>query len=494
MRIRPHITLLFLLSVFTVLMLTSLFIPKDGFKITDSIRIRFFNLEDFFNKSDQYADISDIIDQNRFLSDSLLANLTIDSIPEGFDTIRANADSLKQSVNRLEFPGNDKTILYSVFRAMENAKANNKVIRIMHYGDSQIEGDRITSFLRNRLQSKFGGSGVGLIPARQLYDFSFSVFQDASDNWNRYTLYGYRDTLIAHKRYGILAGFNTFTPQPIDTHNISKTPKTAWISINPSHYAYQNTKTFEQCRLFYGNSLDSFSVKLTVNDELADDGTYPPTKQFKQIQWYFNEAVNNAFIELESTISPEIYGIALDAKSGVAVDNIAMRGCAGLVFNKIDPKLFRSMTEKLDVKLMILQFGGNVVPNIRKNYSFYERWFYAQLEFIRKNAPDVQIIVIGLSDMSQKVNNGYESYPNIELIRDALKKATFRANAIYWDMYSAMGGHNSMPSWVFAQPALASTDFVHFTPRGAKIIANMFYNAFMHEYVLYTKKKTTKTN
>ena len=42
-----------------------------------------------------------------------------------------------------------------------------------------------------------------------------------------------------------------------------------------------------------------------------------------------------------------------------------------------------------------------------------------------------------------------------------------------------------MPSWVFAEPSLASKDFVHFNPRGAKLIANMFYNALLFEYNQY---------
>jgi hypothetical protein len=54
-------------------------------------------------------------------------------------------------------------------------------------------------------------------------------------------------------------------------------------------------------------------------------------------------------------------------------------------------------------------------------------------------------------------------------------------------MYKAMGGKNSMPSWVFAEPPLASDDFVHFNPRGAKTIAQMFYNAFILEYHRFEK-------
>jgi hypothetical protein len=491
MRFRPHITLLFILSVFTVLLFTSLFIPKEGIPLFGDMKIRFFSPEELFKPKTKYADISEIIALNQFVEDTTVVELPVDTLPFAIDTLRANADSLKQSIRKIEFPEGNHQLLFPTFKAMENATTENKVVRIMHFGDSQIEGDRITSFVRNRLQKKFGGSGVGLIPASQLYDFSFSIFQDASDNWHRYTLYGRRDTNLTHNRYGIMAGFNTFTRQPIDSPAPEPSNKTAWISVNKSPYSYQNTKSFEQCRLFYGHNTDSFSLSLIVNDEIADSGFYSPSDGLRHIQWFFNEPVDNIYMEFGSNQSPEIYGIALDAKNGVAVDNIAMRGCAGLVFNKTDPSLFSELVSKMDVELMILQFGGNVVPNIRKNYDYYERWFYAQLAFIKQYAPGVQIIVIGPSDMSRKVNNHYESYPNIELVRDALKAATFRANAAYWDMFEAMGGENSMPSWVFAQPSLATKDFVHFTPRGAKIIANMFYNALMYEYSLYTRQNTS---
>jgi hypothetical protein len=48
-----------------------------------------------------------------------------------------------------------------------------------------------------------------------------------------------------------------------------------------------------------------------------------------------------------------------------------------------------------------------------------------------------------------------------------------------------MGGKNSMPSWVFANPPLAQKDFTHFNRKGGHIIAQMFYNALMAEYDAY---------
>ncbi|HML84907.1 MAG TPA: hypothetical protein PKE52_07095, partial [Bacteroidales bacterium] len=42
-------------------------------------------------------------------------------------------------------------------------KLNSSGCRILHYGDSQIEGDRISGYIRNRLQGIYGGGGPGFI-------------------------------------------------------------------------------------------------------------------------------------------------------------------------------------------------------------------------------------------------------------------------------------------------------------------------------------------
>jgi hypothetical protein len=56
-------------------------------------------------------------------------------------------------------------------------------------------------------------------------------------------------------------------------------------------------------------------------------------------------------------------------------------------------------------------------------------------------------------------------------------------------MYEAMGGKNSMPSWVLADPQLAGSDYTHFTPRGARIISEFFYKALIIEYETYNNQK-----
>jgi len=103
--------------------------------------------------------------------------------------------------------------------------------------------------------------------------------------------------------------------------------------------------------------------------------------------------------------------------------------------------------------------------------------------------PDACFIVIGPSDMAYKEKDAYISYPNLENIINELKKATHRAGGIYWDLYKAMGGKNSMIAWVNANPPLAAPDFIHFTPQGAQIAANMLYSAIFLEYTNYKNQQ-----
>jgi len=169
------------------------------------------------------------------------------------------------------------------------------------------------------------------------------------------------------------------------------------------------------------------------------------------------------------------------------MDNIAMRGSSGLVFSKMNREQQMKMMEYLSPRLILLQYGGNVVPYM--NAARYQRSFKRELDFLKELCPGVPVIVIGPSDMSRKVKGAFESYPGVEPVRDALKKATMDAGFAFWDLYEAMGGYNSMPSFVRADPPLANSDYIHFSKLGINLVAEMFYNALMLEYKEYQSQR-----
>ncbi len=479
---RPIKVLVFILSVLALLFIVSLFFPKEGIKIVSNLKLQFVTPKEiFFRDTVKKANIDSIVKQQTALTDSAIISMAKKGIHNN-DTVRANADSLRVKIQHIMFPDNNREMLYPVFRSMKNAKARGEKVHILHYGDSQIENDRITSFLRNKFQAKFGGLGIGLVPPAQVYNFQYSILQENSDNWYRYTLYGNIDTTIKHRRFGPLAAFAQFTPPYDSISDQSSDAKEAWIYFNESPHSYSNTKKFTSCRMFYGYNRKPFLTEVYTGEELYDADMHPSLKGYNVLTWKFPQAVSSMKILFRGEQSPEIYALSLESGSGVYFDNIPLRGSSGLVFTKIDQALLKQMFAQLNVKLLILQFGGNVVPNVVDNYNYYERWFYSQLKRLRSIDPTLPIIVIGVADMSLKEKDKYVSYPNIEKVRDALKNASFKAGVGFWDMYEAMGGKNSMPGWVHAKPPLATSDYVHFTPRGAKVIAHMFYNALIYEY------------
>ncbi len=483
---KPFRIFLFFVSVFLILLAVALYFPEKGIKLPCGIVLKFYTAHDIFASKDSSAvNIQELIKNQTLLNDSVIAVIA-DKKANAPDTtgLVINADSLKKSIVLIEYPDNDSTLLYPLFKALKELPKSGQLIRIMHYGDSQIEDDRITSLIRYNLQHKFGGSGIGLVPASHLYPFAFSITQQSSDNWERYLVYAKTDNPLPHKRYGALASFCTLKT---DSSIKDTTSAVGWIKFSKSLYSYSNTRYFRQCRIFYGYNTEPFVNEIYTGNELHDAEMIMPSGNLKVITWKFKEPVSDLLIQFKGSSGPEVYGIALDNTSGVAVDNIPLRGCAGLIFTAIDKQLLRQMYKELNVRLFILQFGGNVVPYIAENYTNYEKWYYSQIEHLKELCPDASVLVVGVADMSVKDKDKFVPYPNLDNINRAIRNAAFKAGAAYWDIHKAMGGKNSMPSWVKANPPLATTDYVHFTPRGSKLIAQMLYNAFIYEYFRYAK-------
>ncbi len=506
---KPFHSFIFLISVFVAVSILMFVFPAEGLKISDDLELKFISFDKLFNDEEvEYKDITAIVGnveeaaikdinfswRKQFVNESIAARDTFEYQHYVLaEIVEIDINSLNGY--QLQFPDSSPDVLYTFF---EHLRKNRELIRIMHYGDSQIEGDRMTSFIRNRMQSQFGGGGVGLVPGVQVHNYGISMKHEVSTNWLRYTLTQHGKK-IEHRRFGALATFSRFAPVfeedtvQIDTTEIASEQEIyqAWIRFSANKRSYSNHRKFTNCRLFYGYNKKPVLVELLSGETVLATDTLQPTDNLAFADWTVNSPAELT-IRFSGEDSPDIYGISLDGNRGVAVDNIALRGSSGTIFNQMNQGFLGQMYANMNIKLFVLQFGGNVTPYITDTYNYYEKMFYAQLVTLKRLVPDAVIITIGPADMSRKIEEHYESYPNIPKIRNALRSATFRAGGAFWDMYAAMGGENSMPSWV--QSGLASPDYTHFSHKGAKIISQMFYNALISEYNVYVKNSSLYRN
>ena len=377
-------------------------------------------------------------------------------------------DFCKNSPTRIYLPKNNAEYLDPFFKALDNA--NKKPIRILHYGDSQLETDRMTSAIREHFQAKFGGSGVGMIPAVQPIE-TFTLSQSISPELKRYCAFGSKDFRATHHRYGPMAA-------------MSRVDGTATITFQS-----RGAKKFPHCQEFQkvsvimkGNgsiNISTASASYSLTPNFADENmmrtysvTLPsPAKQGK----------------LTISGNMDIYGIMLDGKTGVSMVNIPMRGCSGQVFTTLDRGTFAPFFKQHNVELIILQYGGNSVPFLSgaNSIALYVEKIKDQIRLLHQYAPKACILFIGPSDMSTRIGGVMQSYPHIEEVIDALRKGVNEEGAAFWNMYQAQGGHNSMVEWVKAKPQLAGDDHIHFTPLGAEKMSQILYDTFQLYYKFY---------
>ena len=451
--------------------------PKNGIQLA-GIEIDFPSIEEFYNLNEDSTN-NDTKDKALQL---LLKQLKEDSIKVDRKIKEQLRDSIEKSWKKLQYPNNDKTILYPFFKKLENARS--KKVRIMHFGDSQIEADRITSYVRNELQKLFGGNGAGLFSIEQVTR-KMSVKQSHSKNWKRYAGFGRKkDTTIKHTKYGALLAVSKYSP-------IEKKPDTivyrSWVSIKKPTASYSKTKNYSELSIFYGNSSSKSFVEIYADSVSIFKDSLENSHSVRMKKVNFSQTPKEIYINFSGLESPDFYGLSIESKNGVIMDNIPLRGASGTEFSKQDRTCLKEMINLLSPSLLILEFGGNTIPYIksRERAFKYGRWFGAQIRLLKSICPETAIIVIGPADMSKKEGTEFITYPLLSDVRDALKENTFNQGAVFWDMYEAMGGPGTMPKWALENPPLASKDYIHFTSKGAKKIASLFFDSLKEDYDSY---------
>ena len=493
---KPFGVFLFLVSVFLLLGIISLIFPSGGLRLGNNLTLHFPAPDDILRPENSvYADISGILYFEREGYDSLLfedpmTGFFPDSVTEQepgvipadtmtddaavADTVMAKIyDTAK--IYPLEFPPANDTVLDRFFRSLSDIEINGGQLRILHYGDSQIENNGISSILRNRFQSRFGGSGIGMFPVVSPVVHSASVEVMTRGSWVRYTplkTTGRND----RDRYGLLLSYSALSEDKEGNAEGS-------FTIRPTRYGHSRSRAMKELKIFPGYNEEPFLLEITHGGETLNTELFFPSDSLRVIRQSLPSVTGEYTVLIRGEGSPGIHAVSLDDVSGIAVDNIPMRGSSGLEFSRADTALMRRMIEVLNVRLVLLQFGVNVVPGVADDYTFYENALRSQLEFLRTVDPRLCMIIVGVSDMARKTPGGnFESYPNIELIRNAQRNAALKSGYAFWDLYNAMGGRNSMPSWVMNSPPLGQPDYTHFSYRGSALVGDLLYNSIAEEY------------
>ena len=396
------------------------------------------------------------------------------------DTLAYYREFFYEDPDRIYLPDDDYTFFDPVFQAFERAQKEGKTVRVVHYGDSQIELDRISSNLRDALQERFGGEGTGMFPALTRTPMA-SISHSAAGGMAGFPMVGDSLTRRAgHNRYGPLS--QVVSVQGSGTVSLRALRQKSTL---------ERVRHFSSVSVLYGRASDDFSVT-AQSDTLKPRPVTKKQAGLSWTTWRFSRPVDRA--TLRFTGNAEVYGIATDGKAGVTVDNVPLRGSTGTILTHIDKDLMKNAYLLDDTRLIILQFGGNFVPaaGSSKAISGYMDKVRDQIAWFQEAVPGGKVLFIGPSDMAawDEEDGRLHTYRRLAEVVDSLKAVTLKCGAAYWDLYGMMGGANSMPQWVRHKPALAGPDYVHFTPAGAKVVGETLSHSLLTYYDFYDLRKT----
>jgi lysophospholipase L1-like esterase len=453
---------------------------EEGFFV-DEYHLKYPTSTSFFELQKDSISPNKIIDKIT----STIVPLEVETINLGIDSLLTHKPSpeKKEETPAMDFSKIDTTSIERISYPKSNpnflnelrAKLSSKNCRIIHYGDSQLEGDRITGYLRNRLQKMYGGSGPGFIPIKQAYH-QISANVTHGDTWERHALFDPTQKKFKHKKYGAFLSSSRFTPVITDSIKIDSTHiTTATISIKKSNIAYIKFRAFKKIGLHYGNCNSPIRINVYDDDILIQQDSLITDGNYHNYKINLPKTPNNLKIELKGKVSADFFGLTLDGGSGIQIDNVAMRGSSGTIFTKNNAINYGKMLKELNPKVMLLQFGGNTVPYLKDSIGIvnYTKRLHSQIKWLRRRHSDMNLLFIGPTDLATSVNGKMITYELLPYLNEQLKELCMNNNLAYWDMFHAMGGKNSIPIWV--KENLVGGDYIHFTPKGTKYISELFF-------------------
>ena len=361
------------------------------------------------------------------------------------------------------------TGLRRFFAALNGIPTLGRPVRVAFLGDSFIEGDILTADFRNRMQERFGGRGVGFVPvASQVEQFRPTIRQ-RSKGWTTRSILSDRKHkyLLSCLLFDAAADAPTITFQTTDYF-----PRLSRVGTLKFIYTH-NTST--EIRWICNEGRDTIAARLPETDGVAQ---YVARGTFTDGRLIFTRAGGL-----------QALGIALEDDRGVVVDNFALRGNSGLPLEGLDGDGCRALQRLRTYDLIVLQYGLNVAAERTKDYGFYRDRMVEIIRRVREGFPGADILLLGVSDRSKVVGGERHTMASVKALRRAQREAAMQSGAAFWDVFEAMGGDDSMVSYV--KRNWAAKDYTHLSFQGGRELAYALFDALILEKELYDKLEKT---
>ncbi len=359
------------------------------------------------------------------------------------------------------------------FASLEAKDTLGRPVRIAFFGDSFIEGDILCGHFRRFMQDAFGGNGVGFMPVTSNTSGFRQTVRHSYSGWN------YNDISTNVKSDNNI-GINgsCYFPAKNAFLRYEGIPKDMHLS------------NFQRVNIYYKNKTPDYNIQFKA-DTLPEEYVTLDTASIltkKSIVGNFHN------VKMQFPVNENfcIYGVSLESTSGILVDNFSMRGQSGIGLLKIQETILQEFNKQMPYDLIILQYGLNVMSPKQTKYDQYEKRMISVVEHLQKSFPQASILLVSVADRSVMQNGSYVTMPNIYHFIESQRRICESTGIVFWNLFEAMGGENSMVEFVKSAPPKGNKDYTHINFKGGEYLGKILFNTLMFEKKRYQIQEQNK--
>ena len=397
----------------------------------------------------------------------------------------ASADSINDTFRNIKWPkgvepiddysagaANGMEHFYTMLDSLAKKAVVGRPVRIAYYGDSFIEGDILTEYLREMLQAKYGGYGIGWLDAGNgLNQYKQTIDTHSSGLTECMAMkqqgYNAQKAGIAERYYPFSGGASmTFRSRSVPAQE--KDAKGQPLQEFPHVQKWQSARAYFVAQTPVSLSLSATGGQSASPHFDAADGV----QMAETTQW-----MNNLSVSVLSG-SGSLFGVALETDNGIVVDNFSMRGSSGITLSALSPKMLADFNRVRPYDLIIFQFGTNAITanTGQKHLTWYMEQMQKVITLYKKCFPETSILVMSTPDRGARTAQGLGTMKNIEALVSYQQQLAADNHVAFYNLFRAMGGTGSMAK--LCEQGMGSKDFVHINHKAGKLIARHIFNSF----------------
>ncbi len=345
-------------------------------------------------------------------------------------------------------------------------KTGTGTIRVVHIGDSHVQGDFLSAVVREGLQSYFGNAGRGLV-----FPYRLAGSNAPADIVSAPGV-GWQYNRIAHPEIAIAPGISGFvirTASPAAAISLSLRPSAA------------GPQTFTRLRFFIDSSsawllqAENNETPCLVKMEEGDSSAYVPVALTAPAGSFILSSLPGERIK-------EFYGVSLENDHpGVLWHTIGVNGARYDQYN-IASRFWQQLPA-LQADLYIVSLGTNEAQRAAFGASAFESQVTLFLQRLKSISPGAAILITTAPDSYK----GKGSNQVLRQLSSFLAEYCNRQAIPLWDLYRVGGGYGSAYRWI--QKGLMTRDRVHFTVSGYRLQGALLWQALASGYNSYAASR-----